>query len=253
MHGHGQSEYTPTKQKHLQGILEIGKHGWNPKWWTHKELIIIDCTSGNGKTEEGNDGSPIIINRFFTESKYPFRQLCCEREPSSFTNLQQTGINADLRLGQYQEIVPEWLQSLQLTKPALGFLYCDPNGAKDLLAGYEMFQELASTKLYERMDFLFHWSLTAYQRNFGAGIDWANKDLSRIICCLRKLKKHAVIREPVGKQRWVIMYMLNTDKIDGQWRNEGFFSADKWIEKYLCSKNQLSLFNDDYDMTKVSA
>ena len=246
---HGQSEYTQIKQKHLRGILKIGRYGWSPKSWTHTESIIIDCTSGNGKTEKGDDGSPIIINRFFTESKYPFRQLCCEQNSSSFAKLQQTEINADFRLGKYQDTVIEWLNNLQISKKAMGFLYCDPNGAKDLLDGYDLFQELANTELYKCMDFVFHWSLTAYQRNFGAGIN--KEELSLILERLLTLKKRAVIRKPAGKHRWVIMYMLNTSEIDAKWSKEGFLPANEWIEKYLRSKGQPSLFSDDCSMTGI--
>lgn len=253
---HGQSDYTPIKQNHLRGILKIGTKGWNPQYkpWAHDTALVIDCTSGNGHAETGEDGSPVIINNHFANVTYPYRQLCCEQVPTSFVRLQQAGLNADLHLGRYQDGIMGWLdaQNVRMDKPALGFVYCDPNGVKDLLEGYAMFQGLNLDKRYSRLDFVFHWSLTAYQRSFGANITWANDELSDIIRQILTLKQYAIIREPADKHRWVIMYLFNTDKVDGVWRSQGFLPADEWTDKYLLAKGQRPLF-DEQVLAEMSA
>lgn len=244
----GQSEYTPTKQNHLRGLLKIGSRGWNPvdKPWAHDTTLIVDCTAGSGHSDEGEDGSPLIINRFFAGQNHPFRQLCCEQTPSSFGKLTLNDlVNTDLIPGRYQDSAWEWLEQQDVAKPALGFLYCDPNGAKDLLEGRDLFQRVSRDPRFARLDLIFHWSLTAYMRNFGANVTWANDQLANIINNLRQFKRYAIMREPVSKHQWVVMYLHNSDKINGTWRSEGFLPADEWIGRYLQCKGQQSLLGDD--------
>ena len=249
---HGQSEYTPTKQDHLRGLLTIGTHGWNPLTkidrgirWTHHEALFVDCTSGNGRDEQGNDGSPLIINEHFRRVGYPFRQLCCEQQASSFVRLQQTGIDVDFRLGKYEEVASGWLDLQNVTKPAMGFFYCDPNGVKDLLDGYDFFRKVSADDRYKRMDLIFHWSVTAYERSCGKKLKWANDELIGIIKQILSLKKYAIMRDKLKSHGWIFMYLHNSDKIDGRWRKEGFLPADEWMDRYLLANGQQPLFTDE--------
>lgn len=251
---HGQSPYTPTKQKHLNGLLSMFESAWNPtindkQTWAHRDVICIDCTSGSGHADTGEIGSPLIINQWAIGAYgYDFQQLCCERTPQSYVKLTDNSLpQTTLKLGDYRDEVQAWLRQLDISLPkrALGFVYCDPNGVKDLLDGLSFFQWVASEPRYERLDFIFHWSLTAYQRNFGASTAWANDQLIDIINALLGLKRFAIIREPMGNPRWVIMYLHNSGKVDGRWRKEGFLPADEWMDKYLRAKGQQLLLNDD--------
>jgi len=236
---HGQSNYTHTKQEHLSGLLNICTHAWNPlvngkPTWAHPEVVIIDCTSGNGHTEQGDEGSPLLINAWAQRSYgFGFRQLCCERTPTSFVKLTQNNLSqTDIMLGSYQELVPIWLESLDLKRPALGFVYCDPNGAKDLIEGIDLFAWLARQPRFQCLDFIFHWSMNAYSRNAGVGNEWAQTPLLDVVHRLAMMKRHAYMREPLDKWQWVFMQILNTSKVRPIWPNERVLAYADWCRQF---------------------
>lgn len=244
--GHGQSEYTATKQKHVMGILETCKHGLKPKDWTHENVLFIDCTAGSGYTEEGDEGSPLIINRFAVENyRLNFRHLCCEKDPDIYSQLSRHTnklYNASVLCGDYANIIPGWLTGLNISRPAMGIVYCDANGAKDLVCGIDIFRRMAESRLFRCVDFLFHWSLTAYNRNRGAGYSWADEHILKVMDNLVALKKHAYMRLPMAKHRWVIMHLLNTDKVNLTWRSEKIVPYQEW-RSGQASEDQMELFD----------
>lgn len=236
---HGQSSYTPTKQKHLSGILNTNAHAWNPLTndkprWAHPEVIMIDCTSGNGHDEHGEPGSPLIINGWAKQSYGTnFRQLCCERTAQSFARLWHEDMSqADVVQGSYQDIAPRWLEQLNITRPALGFIYCDPNGAKDLIDGLQFFRWITRDKRFQRLDFIFHWSMNAYNRNAGVGNAWAQEPILQVVNELSSLKRYAYMREPLDKWQWVFMQVINTDKVRPVWKNERILPIAEWFYEY---------------------
>lgn len=236
----GQSEYTPTKQKHLSGILKTCEYAWNPlinekPRWFHDEAVFVDCTSGNGRTEEGEPGSPLIINEWATSTSYRgnFRQLCCERVPTSYARLWHEDLHrADVVRGSYQEVIPKWLEELHIQKPVLGFIYCDPNGAKDLVEGLEFFRWLTQRKCFARLDLIFHWSMTAYSRNAGKGNEWAQTPILDVVKELANLKRFAYMREPLEKWQWVFMHVISTDKVKPVWKSERILPYAEWLAEY---------------------
>jgi hypothetical protein len=236
---HGQSGYTPTKQKHLSGLLNACTHAWNPQTngkpaWAHPEVIIIDCTSGNGHNEQGEPGSPLIINEWAARNYGAhFKQLCCERMPSSFAKLWHIDMpQTDVIRGSYQEVAPQWLDDLKVTRPVLGFVYCDPNGAKDLIEGLPFFRWIMQDRRFCRLDFIFHWSMNAYNRNAGVGNVWAQTPVLDVVGELASLKRYAYMREPVDKWQWVFMQVINTDKVRPIWKSERIVSYTDWKTQY---------------------
>lgn len=236
---HGQSEYTDNKQKHLLGILTANAYGCDPRRngkvdWAHQEVICIDCTSGNGRSEDGKAGSPLIINEWAV--KYygdNFRQLCCERVPTSYVRLRQEPLaRTDVILGDYQRIVPQWLDALDLKRPALGFIYCDPNGAKDLIDGLDFFRWLTQQRNFQYLDLIFHWSMNAYSRNAGVGNGWAQNPILRVVDDLANLKPYTFMREPLSKWQWVFMQVIKTSKVKPAWKSERILPYSEWLFEY---------------------
>lgn len=238
---HGQSAYTQTKQKHLKGLLNACKFAWNPlvngkPGWAHPEVVMIDCTSGTGHAADDEPGSPLIINEW-AQKIYGdnFRQLCCERTPTSYVKLAKNNLpHANIMLGPYEDIAPLWLDTLGIAKDrnALGFIYCDPNGAKDLVDGLQFFKSLRTDRRFQRLDFIFHWSITAYNRNAGAGSTWADASVLSVLDELVGLKRHAYMREPLDKWQWVFMHLLDTDKVQTVWKNERIMPYSEWRNQF---------------------
>ena len=232
---HGQSKYTPTKQRHLSGLLSTSQHAWNPlvngkSTWAHNHVIVIDCTAGNGYDSQGQPGSPIIINQWARQSYGAnFKQLCCEQLPTSFAKLWHIDMpGTEVLRGTYQELSPKWLEELKVTKPVLGFVYCDPNGAQDLVEGLDFFRWLVSDRRFNRLDLIFHWSMAAYSRNNGRGNAWAQTPILDVVDELASLKRYVYMREPMDKWQWVFMQMMNTDKVRPVWKSERIMAYADW-------------------------
>lgn len=242
---HGQSDYTPLKQKHVINILESCREGLKPKNWTHKDVLFVDCTAGGGYSQDGSEGSPLLINGFARKNyNESFRHLCCENDYLTFLTLKRHESklkNATLEYGDYCDIVPSWLSQQNVRDPAMGIVYCDANGAKDLLRGMNVFRAISADRRFCRMDFLFHWSMTAYNRNHGAGYTWARKELIEVTDELVSLKKFAFMRQPVDRWQWAIMHLINTDKVSSESKKERILPYSVWRDGQTV-KPQLDLF-----------
>lgn len=248
---HGQSEYTSTKQDHLSGILSYCRNAWNlsnKAEWAHDELIVVDCTSGAGYDEQGHRGSPLIFYDYLKQTNYgKFRLLCCEVDSKRAGKLTNTVLGSDPRVtianDQFQNVIADWLAGIPLQKRShklLGWVYCDPNGAKDLIGNFDVFNKISYH--WERLDFIFHFSLTAYNRNRGVGADWASAEVVEQCDRLRYLKKYGKARLPRGKWNWVLFHLLNTDKVDGRWDGEEIMPYEEWRQQVF-APTQRSLFD----------
>lgn len=248
---HGFSEYTPDKQKHLQGILSSCQEAWRkPHLWAHPERIFVDCTAGCGIIQ-GQWGSPLIVNRFAWHTfGDAYRHLCCERDKANYQRLLSVAgamNRADVINGDYVDVVPVWLRDLKVEKPALGLIYCDVNGVKDLVFGIEMFEALVSSGYWQRLDLLFHLSVTAYARSNGAGIDWAQESHLAVMDKLAGIKPYAYIREPMTRQRWVMLHMLKTSKVVPVWKTERIMRYADWRIRQI-QPEQVGLFEMSTDV-----
>lgn len=231
-------------------FLDGGVNGWS--WLLRNNpaggIAVIDATAGSGYSKEGEDGSPIILNRHF--SRYfsgRFRQLCCDKDKKNIADLQKIDlIDCDIRHGNYQDLVLPWLATLRY-RPIFGLLYVDANGIIDVLNGDNLFQALRSQVIYERIDFAFNLSLNAYKRHKAPGVidkiyhgappGWLMVNLIDHMDRLASFKRTNFIRTELGKlQEFVMLYGMQTDKVNLTRRNAGIIPYDEWrgnAESYL--------------------
>lgn len=246
---HGQSDYTPIKQRHLQMFMDSSTNGWKtlrdaPKTWQEPSyLVAIDCTAGSGHSDDGAAGSPVIINQHFT-SKFGdnFRQLCCDKDKANCLKLSKIPlVNCDVIQGHYQDIVFEWFKRIQWAHRFHGLLYCDPNGIKEAIDGVELFRSLAGTHRFDRIDFLFSVSLNAYKRHKAPGVihkiyhdetpEWLTVPLIEYLDALADFKIANFIRMPMGGMlEFIMLSGLNTVKVTQTRRNENIVPYAEWRE-----------------------
>ena len=239
---HGQSKHTEQKQRHLQMFLDGGVNGMSSLLYNNRQsgLVVIDATAGKGYTEEGKPGSPLILNRHFT-NHFPgrFRQLCCDLKKSHIESLRKIDLtDCDIVQGAYQDIILPWLEALPY-EPIFGMLYCDPNGMKPALDGLDLFRTLQSIFRYRRIDLVFNIQLNAYKRHHGV-IDslykgdppeWLTVPLIEHTDHLAMLKGTTFIRCELGNlQEWIMLYGMNTNKVRQTRRTEGIIPYPEWRE-----------------------
>lgn len=243
---HGQSKYTQQKQRHLQMFLEAGTNGWisllkrNPQ----AALVVIDCTAGSGYSDDGEPGSPLILNRHFCQrigKEFPgrFRQLCCEQKKLEYDKLRKIDLEAcDLKQGNYKDLVMPWLQSLSYPL-YFGLLYCDVNGILEALDGIPLFESLQQSEQTKRIDLSYNVSLNAYKRHKavipslynGVAPDWLTVPLIEHLDRLADMKKKNFIRCEMGKlAEWVMLYGLNTGEVRMTRRTERIIPYEEWRE-----------------------
>src|SRR5688572_25110863 len=75
---HGQSSsYTPTKQMQLKSLLEACSYAWDKSHsWASPGRYFIDCMAGSGYDEQGNQGSPLILQEYAKQFDYPVIAWC---------------------------------------------------------------------------------------------------------------------------------------------------------------------------------
>lgn len=244
---HGQSDYTPTKQRHLQMFLDSYSNGWKtlrdaPKTWQEPSyLVAIDCTAGSGHSETGAPGSPVIINKHFT-GKFGanFRQLCCEKSKKEFSALRQVPlVQCDVVNADYREVIFDWFNHLNWPHRFHGLLYLDPNGFKGAPDGIEVFRTLAGSQRFDRIDMLFSVSLNGYKRHAGVGTqaEWQTPSLLQHLDALAALKQTNFIRSEMGGMlEFVMISGLNTTKVSQTRRTENIVPYEEWranAEYYL--------------------
>jgi hypothetical protein len=244
---HGQSDYTPIKQRHLQMFLDSSTNGWRTlrdkrvDWQKPSYLVAIDCTAGSGHSDDGEVGSPIIINKHFNNTiGGEFRQLCCEEEKSEYLKLSKIPlVNCDVVHGSYQEMIFEWLKHIEWSGRFHGLLYCDPNGIKDAIDGTEVFRCLAQSDRFSRIDLLFSVSLNGYKRHSAPGViektykgerpEWLIPRLIEHLDNFANLKKANFIRSEMGGMlEFVMLSGLNTEKVRQTRRNENIVPYEEW-------------------------
>lgn len=252
---HGQSDYTPIKQKHLQMFLDASSNGWktlrdHPKPWQERSyLVAIDCTAGSGHSEMGEAGSPVIINKHFCRKFGDnFRQLCCEESKEEYLTLSKVPmVNCDVIHGDYREVIFEWFKHIEWPHRFHGLLYCDPNGFKGATDGMDLFRSLAQSNRFDRIDMLFSVSLNAYKRHKADGViekiyngitpEWLIPKLITQLDAFASLKQTNFIRSEMGGMlEFVMIYGLNTAKVSQTRRTANIVPYSEWrgnAEYYL--------------------
>lgn len=199
---------------------------------------MIDATAGSGYTDEGQPGSPLILNRHY-EKHFTgrFRQLCCDKDKGNIADLQKIDLSAcDIVRGQYQDKVLPWLEALPY-QPVFGLLYVDVNGIKEALDGIDLFHRLRQINRFQRIDLAFNLQLNAYKRHHavidslynGIPPEWLKIDLIDHMDSLANFKSTNFIRTELGElQEWVMLYGMHTDKVDLTRRSAGIIPYPEW-------------------------
>ena len=257
---HGDSNYTPTKQRHLQMICDGCTNGWRSLCTLKPDslLVVIDSTAGSGHSKEGAAGLPLILNRHFAKHFHDnFRQLCCEKDKPNFENLSKESlVNCDIIHGEYQQVILPWLCNLRWSGRFHGLIYCDPNGIVDALAGVDLFKQLQSDYRFDRIDLLFNISLNAYKRHKSPGVikktyhddppEWLTVPLIEHLDNLAALKKATYIRSEEGRLlEFIMLYGMNTAKVSLKRSTENIVHYEEWrknAEKYLNGGIKVSPF-----------
>lgn len=243
----GQSVYyTPEKQQHIRGVFGISLGTWQRQCHTRK-IFIMDCTAGSGRDDSGNDGSPLILNKDAVAllGNKGFVHGLVEADKKSYRELARIPLkNATIFNDDYKNVVPDWLKKAGANHGSMGLIYADANGAKDLILGYEMFQQVLYT--YPRIDLMIHFSLTAVDRNranFNSekqknrnSFKWAAEDSLTVMDKFSGLRSNCWIRYPRTHHRWVIMYLIGTSKVQYDWR--GIMTHyRKWRREFTGERN----------------
>jgi hypothetical protein len=74
---HGQSDYTPLKQTQLKSLLDACYWAWDKSHsFASPQRYFIDCMAGSGFDEQGNQGSPLILQDYAKQFNSPVIAWC---------------------------------------------------------------------------------------------------------------------------------------------------------------------------------
>lgn len=233
---HGQSSYTPTKQIQLKSLLEACAPAWEKSHsFASPGRYFIDCMAGSGHDEQGNPGSPLILQEYAKQFWYPVIAWC-EKDRKFATRLEgyRNDTYTTLLSGRYQVEVLNFMKDMP--RNAMGLVYLDDNGCKEVWNDDGFLRHVIST--YRYLDIAIHFSEQAWMRSEGAGIDWAErKSVMDVLQLILDYKPASVIYAPQVKHHWRLVWGVRSGKMDlrGQQRIK--------LRDYINSRpeNQLSL------------
>lgn len=210
---HGQSEYTPLKQAQLKSLLDACTFAWDkPHHWAFPMRFFIDCMAGSGYDDQGNEGSPIILQQFAKQFDSP-HVVWCEVDSKSFHKLEQyqNDTYTTMLKGRYQEEVLRFLEDVPSN--AMGLIYLDDNGCKQIWNDDGFLRHVMSK--YPYLDVAVHFSEQAWMRSDGAGIDWAQKtSVMDIFELILSHKPASVVYAPRVKHHWRLVYGVRSGKMN---------------------------------------
>lgn len=236
---HGQSAtYTPTKQMQLRSLLEACSHAWDrPHTWASPIRFFIDCMAGSGYDEQGNAGSPLILQEYAKQFMHP-HIVWCDVNPKHTRQLEryQNDTYTTLLTGTYQTEVWRYMKE-NVPPNAMGLVYLDDNGCKQIWNDNGFLRHVITT--YPYLDIAIHFSEQAWMRSEGAGIDWAERTtVMDVLNLILAHKPEAVVYAPHVKHHWRLVYGVKSGKMD--LRGQQRIKLRDYIEAR--PENQLTLF-----------
>jgi len=121
---------TPKKHEYLEAVCTTNKYD-----------LLIDACAGSGKIQypDGKlgDGSPLILKRLAKDG----RCVCIEYDPKTFGLLKTFASDAELRNGDCNGILPEYVDGKQST-----LVFIDPNGYGVPAIRHDVVSKIAQTK-----------------------------------------------------------------------------------------------------------
>lgn len=202
----GRGDYTHIKQSHIRDFLNLhitlSKQIINKHKWFDKNYMYIDICAGDGGDEIV--GSPIIASSLIEQHGIKAKKIFIEENPKNFKRMS-------LSVEKYGGICLNEDHSIFFSnsvfrKGQIGLLYYDPNG-DPFVRNPSMIVDFYKKKNTRQIDFLMYASFT---------------NIKRVRCCNKTKrtwgfiddkdridKKHWLIREPVGKQQWTLLFGTN--------------------------------------------
>lgn len=234
---HGQSaNYTPTKQMQLKSLLEACVPAWEKSHsFASPGRYFIDCMAGSGYDEQGNPGSPLILQQYAKQFWYPVIAWC-EKDRKFASRLEgyRNDTFTTLLNGRYQVEVLNFMKDMP--RNAMGLVYLDDNGCKEVWNDDGFLRHVMSN--FRFLDIAIHFSEQAWMRSEGAGIDWAErKTVMDVLQMILDYKPESVVYAPHIKHHWRLVYGCGSRKMDlrGQQRTK--------LRDYIASRpeNQMPL------------
>ena len=213
---HGQSEYTESKQRQLKELLDSCRFAWNNVTWAHPTRLFLDCMAGSGHTEDGEPGSPIIMQNF--AQTMPNAMCVWSDVNRKFTArlAQYAEPPTQVLTGRYQDVMHEWLDNyarIHRNSKLMGIVYLDDNGCSQVWND-DGFIDWVMDR-YPYFDVVIHFSETAWRRSNGADFDWATRN--SVLEMLNKFlvkKPESVVYAPTNKQLWRLVYGVRSSKMN---------------------------------------
>lgn len=213
---HGQSEYTESKQRQLRELLHACRWPWNRVTWAHPTRIFLDCMAGSGHTDEGNPGSPLILQDY-AESLNDAMCVWSDVDRKFTTRLTEFAKPpTQILTGRYQDVMREWLMNysrMHRTSKLMGMVYLDDNGCSQVWNN-DGFIDWVTTS-FPYLDVVVHFSETAWRRSNGADFDWATRQT--VLDFLNEFlvkKPHSVVYAPKNKQLWRLVYGVGSKEMN---------------------------------------
>lgn len=212
---HGQSaHYTPTKQMQLKSLLDACCHAWDKSHsFASPARYFIDCMAGSGHDEQGNQGSPLILQDYAKQFWHPVI-VWCDIKPKHTRQLEQyrNDTYTTLLTGEYQVEVLEYIKN-NVPRNAMGLVYLDDNGCKEIWKDNGFLRYVMSN--YPYLDIAVHFSEQAWMRSEGKGFDWAERTtVMDVLQLILDYKPASVVYAPHIKHHWRLVYGVRSGKMN---------------------------------------
>ncbi len=204
--------------------------------------LYFDLHAGPGKSPDGYEGSPLIFTHLANKysqahSHFQYYAYLYEADPANYMQLKENlGDVSNIEVGHDHRFeLPQRLKQFQgsKTKYRYGVIYADPSNASlpwDILG--------QMNELFPRVDIMINMACTSHKRTI------ATADYDTLAELLPKVKKHWIVREPIGKHQWSIL--VGTNWVDyPSWGKKGFYRWDDgelgshYFSKMAYTKNQI--------------
>jgi hypothetical protein len=207
----GQSQdYTPLKQAQLQSLLHACFYAWEkPHGFADPMRLFIDCMAGSGYDNDGNPGSPLILQHCAIQFDKP-QVIWCDTESKYTEKLNHLANDTYTRVltGRYQEVVRQEME--RYPRNVMGLVYLDDNGCKQIWNDDGFLEYVLRN--FPLLDIAIHFAEGAWLRN--QSLDWvAEKHVLDVLELILRYKPASVVYAPVVRYNWRLVYGVRSGKM----------------------------------------